>query len=232
MGKTNTKSGEKLLKEKTREQILDAAEELFSEKGFSNTSIRDITEKANCNIASVNYHFHGKKNLYISVFRRRMNLLAEQRVDRLEKKFCEEDFQMNLESLIYSFVEIFLEPFVKDGSGNNLMRLMIHERYDPHLPKGLFLNEVIQPVRNTMSHALIMVCPELNRVDADLCLHSIVAQLLNLLQAQDLFKRLNEKQMPLLNMEKSINHIVKFSIGGISRYLKKNAKGKGGLSTF
>jgi len=74
---------------------------------------------------------------------------------------------MNLESLIYSFVEIFIEPFVKDNSGNNLMRLMMHERYDPHLPKGLFLNEVIQPVRNTMRQALILVCPELSRVDAE-----------------------------------------------------------------
>ncbi len=153
-----------------------------------------------------------------------MNLLAEQRVSRLEKKFSEKDFQMNLESLIYSFVEIFIEPFVKDNSGNNLMRLMMHERYDPHLPKGLFLNEVVQPVRNTMRQALIFVCPELSRVDAEQCLHSIVAQLLHLLQAQDLFKGLNEEHMPVLNIEKSVKHIVKFSIGGIHQYLKKNIR--------
>jgi len=224
MEKMNIKSSKKLHKEKTREQILDAAEVLFSEKGFSNTSIRDITEKANCNLAAVNYHFHGKKNLYVNVFLRRMNLLAEQRINRLEKRFSEKAFQMNLESLIYSFVEVFIEPFVKDNYGNNLMRLMMHERYDPHLPKGLFLNEVIQPVRNTMRQALLVVCPELNRVDADLCLHSIVAQLLNLIQAQDLFKGLNEEHMPLLNMEKSVKHIVKFSIGGIHQYLKKSIR--------
>ena len=202
------------------ETIMDEAEKLFAEKGFSGTSIREITEKANCNLAAVNYHFHGKKNLYIDIFRRRMNLLAKQRIHRLEERFSEKDFQMNLESLIYSFVEIFLEPFIKNGSGNNLMKLMMHERYDPHLPKGLFLNEVVQPVRNTMRQALLVVCPELNRANADQCLHSIVAQLLNLLQAQHLFEGLKEEQVPLLNIEKSIKHIVKFSIGGIKQYLK------------
>ena len=102
MEKIKIKSSKKIHKEDIQEQILDAAEVLFSEKGFSNTSIRDITEKANCNLAAVNYHFHGKKNLYVNVFRRRMSFLAEQRISRLEKKFSEKDFQMNLESLIYS----------------------------------------------------------------------------------------------------------------------------------
>ena len=64
MEKINSKSSENLHHKKTREQILSAAEVLFAEKGFSYTSIRDITEKADCNLAAVNYYFHGKENLY------------------------------------------------------------------------------------------------------------------------------------------------------------------------
>jgi len=200
------------------ERILTAAKKLFAEKGFSGTSIREITEEAHCNLAAVNYHFHGKENLYIEVFRRQMKKFTEQRIHRLEQSLKEYP-QINLESLLCSFAGIFLDPFVKGGLGRNLLRLMIHERQDPHLPKALFLNEVIQPVRNTMRQALLMVCPGLNRADADLCLHSIVAQLLNLLQAQDLFKGLSKKEMPLLDVKKSVGHIVTFSIGGIRQYL-------------
>jgi len=47
MEKINNKSSKKVHNEEIQEQILDAAEVLFSEKGFSNTSIRDITENAN-----------------------------------------------------------------------------------------------------------------------------------------------------------------------------------------
>ena len=167
----------------------------------------------------MNYYFHGKKNLYEEVFIRRVKIITKQRISRLEEGLFAEQSQVSLESLIRSFVEIFLEPFFKDGSGKNLMRLMMHERYDPHLPKGLFLNEVIKPVRNTMRQALLVLCPELKRVDADLCLHSIVAQLLNLIQAQDLFKDSDKKEIPLLDIEKSISHIVKFSSGGIRQCL-------------
>ena len=50
-----------------RQSILDAAEELFAEKGFTGTSIREITQQAKCNIASVNYYFHGKESAKYSL---------------------------------------------------------------------------------------------------------------------------------------------------------------------
>lgn len=44
----------------TVERILDAAEQLFAEKGFAETSLRLITSKAGVNLAAVNYHFGSK----------------------------------------------------------------------------------------------------------------------------------------------------------------------------
>lgn len=40
----------------TVERILDAAEQLFAERGFAETSLRLITSKAGVNLAAVNYH--------------------------------------------------------------------------------------------------------------------------------------------------------------------------------
>ena len=51
----------------TKEKILRAGTELFSEKGFDTTTTRDICTKAECNIAAVNYHFKGKEGLGIAV---------------------------------------------------------------------------------------------------------------------------------------------------------------------
>lgn len=51
-------------------RILDAAEELFAEHGFSETSLRTITAKADVNLAAVNYHFGSKKALIQAVFAR------------------------------------------------------------------------------------------------------------------------------------------------------------------
>ena len=41
----------------TKTDILDAAEYLFSQSGFTQTSMREITARAEVNLASVNYHF-------------------------------------------------------------------------------------------------------------------------------------------------------------------------------
>lgn len=51
----------------TTRSILDAAEMLFSERGFAETSLRSITMKAGVNLAAVNYHFGSKKSLIQAV---------------------------------------------------------------------------------------------------------------------------------------------------------------------
>jgi AcrR family transcriptional regulator len=51
----------------TADQILAAARRLFAQKGYSGTSIRDITTRARANLGAVTYHFGGKEALYHAV---------------------------------------------------------------------------------------------------------------------------------------------------------------------
>jgi AcrR family transcriptional regulator len=44
--------------------IINAAVELFAEKGFEGTSIRNIATKANVNVAMINYYFGSKEKLF------------------------------------------------------------------------------------------------------------------------------------------------------------------------
>jgi len=44
--------------------IINVAVELFAEKGFEGTSIRDIATKANVNVAMINYYFGSKEKLF------------------------------------------------------------------------------------------------------------------------------------------------------------------------
>jgi len=73
----------------TKDRILDAAERLFAEHGFAQTSLRDITAEAGVNLAAVNYHFQSKDHLIAAVFDRRIGPLNQERLamlDRLEKE--------------------------------------------------------------------------------------------------------------------------------------------------
>ncbi len=69
----------------TKERLLDSAEHLFSRRGFSATSVRQITAEANVNLAALNYHFGSKEQLISAVFARRLGPLNEERIGLLER---------------------------------------------------------------------------------------------------------------------------------------------------
>ena len=50
--------------EQTRQSLLSAGSAIFSDKGYGDTTIAEICERAKANIAAVNYHFGDKETLY------------------------------------------------------------------------------------------------------------------------------------------------------------------------
>src|SRR5688572_2215296 len=84
----------------TRVRLVDAAERLFAEQGFRNASVRDITRQASCNIASVNYHFGGKSNLYREVFLRRLRDMRQKRLGSIEGALATTGESLTLEELL------------------------------------------------------------------------------------------------------------------------------------
>ncbi len=60
-----------------KDQILDVAEELFSQHGFDGVSIRELAKKADINIAMISYYFGSKENLYVAVIERKMVTIRE-----------------------------------------------------------------------------------------------------------------------------------------------------------
>jgi len=69
----------------TKERILGAAEQLFADRGFPVTSMRDITQEAGVNLAAVNYHFGSKEALLIAVVKRTIEPVNRARLDQLDK---------------------------------------------------------------------------------------------------------------------------------------------------
>jgi AcrR family transcriptional regulator len=55
--------------EETRKRILQKAEDLFAEKGFSGTSVDKIAKAAGVNKALIYYYFKDKSDIVVSLFR-------------------------------------------------------------------------------------------------------------------------------------------------------------------
>ena len=63
--------------ERTAERILDAAEVLFSERGFAGTALRDVASQAELRTPSLYNHFSGKESLYAAVLQRSLSPILQ-----------------------------------------------------------------------------------------------------------------------------------------------------------
>ncbi|MDD1794848.1 TetR family transcriptional regulator [Enterovibrio makurazakiensis] len=81
-------------KGETKSKILDAAEQLFAEHGFKDTSLRTITSKAGVNLASVNYHFGDKKSLVRAVLARYLEEFMPQLERELQTLLVKDNISM------------------------------------------------------------------------------------------------------------------------------------------
>jgi TetR/AcrR family transcriptional regulator, regulator of cefoperazone and chloramphenicol sensitivity len=89
----------------TRERILKAAQSLFADRGYKDTSVRAVVAKAGVNQAAINYHFGGKDGLYREVLRAAIRALTEHQLAH-----AEEMKGMSRENALAEFVKYQLRP--------------------------------------------------------------------------------------------------------------------------
>jgi AcrR family transcriptional regulator len=164
-------------KHDTKDRLLDAAETLFSQKGFNDVSIRDLAAAADVNVAAVNYHFQGKDNLYQEVIRRRFIIQRDLSLNAIEKVLAESPEKPPLDSLIRGFVSLNLGEALSPSGGGNFMRSILrelHSQGDHTTP--LFFKEMVEPVFMTFSRALKKARPNLEQEQMSWIIASIIGQ--------------------------------------------------------
>lgn len=96
----------------TRMSIIEAAGELFAERGYAGTSIRAIVKKAKVFLSAVNYHFGSKEQLlletlkYITTHRVMAGLMPILQDEKAIRN--EEDFHQFLYQVVHGFLKTFL----------------------------------------------------------------------------------------------------------------------------
>ncbi|HEY5674648.1 MAG TPA: TetR family transcriptional regulator [Malonomonas sp.] len=124
----------------TKTCILNAAEKLFAQNGFHNTSLRGITSLAKVNLAAVNYHFGSKDALLQAVIERRLlplNRLRQEKLAAVLTQATTSGAPPATKQLLRAFIEPTL-AFRHSGPGAEDFIAMI----------GRALSEPDQTVRN------------------------------------------------------------------------------------
>jgi AcrR family transcriptional regulator len=149
----------------TKDRILDAAERLFAEKGFAQTSLRDITTEAEVNLAAVNYHFQSKEHLIGAVFERRIGPLNEQRLamlDRLEERAA--GGPVAVEDILRAVIEPVLR-MVSTPEGACAANLIGRAHTEPGDVFAYLFTGQFAPVIKRVLAAARRSLPELDEVD-------------------------------------------------------------------
>ena len=144
----------------TKERILGAAEELFAQHGFSGTSLRQVTSRAAVNIAAVNYHFGSKENLVNEVFRRRMDAMSGQRMDRLQLALSRHPGE--LEPILAAFVEPALD-LAQDRHSGAFIRVIARAYAEKNERLRKFLSDQYGHVQREFARALAGCVPHLDK---------------------------------------------------------------------
>lgn len=126
-----------------REQLLDAAIELFSEHGFDGTSVRMLAERSNTNVAMVSYYFGSKEKLLEELLLSRTAFMRDQ-LHQLAANTSIDAWE-KFEALIDNYVDRIML------SGGKFHKVMMRELSLGARP------EIVQLIEGRISHNMVAI---------------------------------------------------------------------------
>lgn len=203
----------------TKSRLLLSAGEVFALHGFHRATIQTICEKAEANIAAVNYYFGSKENLYLETlkFGRRLSRHSmPEDVDHLASG----DPLVALRSFVHSALESLLD----DTRPQWYFRMLSLEQFEPSPALERYIHDVIEPWRSRLI-AVIELLGErkLTSGEQNLVVSSIAGQCQYYLRCRAVVLKMRGTNCyGASDIEEIADHITTFSLGGIQAIIRRS----------
>lgn len=112
--RASTKAGQRA---EMIEQILDAAELLFSKHGLYGVTLKDVAKHIGVHHTLINYYFDDKKALFDRVFARRAVVTSERRMRMLDEYETASGDAPTVEGALRAFLDTDLDLYIEGGEG-------------------------------------------------------------------------------------------------------------------
>jgi AcrR family transcriptional regulator len=202
-------------------RLLQAAGELFAEKGFDGTSVREICQKAGAaNVAAVNYYFRDKEHLYIEA--------VKSACSRGDENFPYPDWPAGTppHQKLRDFIRILTDRMF----GNSppwARRLFLRELSHPTAACSEFVQKIVRPNADLLASILTELLPKVPPRKRSLIAFSIVGQCFFHRFAQPIVTQLvGEEEARNYDTALLAEHIADFSLAALGI-----APGKKGRAT-
>ena len=200
----------------TRDRIIEAAEDLFGQHGFPRASLRRITEKARVNLASVNYHFSSKEDLYKQIMLRHLRPINEERITLLAQA---EQLAGDQPLPLRAILDTFIRPLLRRAAdnilgGKPLLRLISRDLTDPQPFMREELAREFEPLIARYTQVLSQTLPGLPSPELFWRMQFTVGALLYTAAHQHEFERLSQGLCPGDDLDGCIRRLVDFCAAG------------------
>jgi AcrR family transcriptional regulator len=192
----------------TRERLLEAAGEVFALRGYRAATVREISQRANANVAAVNYHFRDKEGLYIAVL--------EQTLKSAVKRYPPDlglTEAATPEEQLHAFVRSLLLRLLDEGRPAWHGKLMAREITEPTTALDLVTEGVIRPLHLRLASIVRhLLGPDCSEQSVRLCVLSIIGQCLFYHHSRQVILRLYPLRFDPEEIEQMAEHISRFSL--------------------
>ena len=166
-----------------RARLLHAALRLFAEKGFANTSTRELAAAAGVNIAAISYYFGDKAGLYRAAYTEPMGSCNDLIVCNVGEVSLEQALRLMLTQIV--------EPMKLGDLVQLCTRLHFREMLEP---TGLWAEEIDNGIRPAQVALVLVLCQHLALTAPDDDVHrlafSIVGLAIHLFVGRDIVQAL------------------------------------------
>ncbi len=198
----------------TREQLLEVAGQVFSEKGYAGATGKEICERSGANAAAVVYHFGGMDNLYREVVQEARTRLVPS--EALGAAVAQET---DPKARLTTFIRMLVQALSAPGSSSWALRLLSREILNP--------NAIFDEMRNKEMRAraaiLAAIVSELTGLPVD---HpAVMRSCVNIMAPFGILILIGtqriERTFPVLSfgpeaVEENTQHLVQFALAGLA----------------
>ncbi len=230
----NARAGGKTAGSVTRRRLLEAAEALFSEKGFERVSVRDITEQAGANVAAVNYHFGSREGLVGQVLARYINPVNEERIarlDALERRVGSKAVPM--EELLDAFVRPFVTQVRRSELSERLFYKLMGRIFGDRaadLPESVErgFEEMLRRFRKAFGKAL----PGIDEEELIWRIHFTVGAMIHTMAHGEVLFRFSDGVSGQPSMDSTMSRFIRFAAAGMRQEAEPAAPKAGPSEEF
>ena len=194
--------------DRTRAAILDAAERLYAERGFSDVTLRDIVGAAGVNLAAVNYHFGSKDELIAELFVTRSLATNRERLNELKAAEEKGGGRASIEAILHALVGPTLRGCLgPDREGSTAARFMIRASIESVPPIRRIKNREVDHLRK-FAAAMRRAMPASSDTELYWGLHFALAMAHHTIREKERLLRLSEGKCDLDDVEDVVARVV------------------------